>query len=77
MWDNSSGKEIFANPYLVCDSCKKNVTHRENSRNQPCGHGAGFTSVCPSWSPVDGCQCMEHLGSVEHSSFKNIFDDTD
>lgn len=65
----------FANPYLTCDQCKTWVTAwHDNSRcgcdekswNEPCGHTAGVTSACPSWGPVDGCQCQAHLGYVPH-----------
>ena len=65
----------FANPYLRCDFCREPVPRWHNNDtcgcgetfwNEPCGHTAGTTSVCPSWSPVDGCQCREHLGHVDH-----------
>lgn len=57
---------FFANPFLACDECGHRVTHSLELWNQPCGHRAGTTSVCPSWGPVDGCSCAEQLGSVEH-----------
>lgn len=65
----------FANPHLVCDLCRKPVPSWHNntacgcdeeSWNNPCEHPVGVTSVCPSWSPVDGCQCLEHLGRIDH-----------
>lgn len=66
----------FANPYLDCERCGKPVTGWHDSImcgcaegqwwNEPCGHRAGATSVCPSWSPVDGCLCVEHLGYRPH-----------
>lgn len=58
----------FASPHLVCDQCGQPVPkwHSDDScgcdtpaYNLPCGHRAGSTSVCPSWSPVDGCTCPE------------------
>jgi hypothetical protein len=68
----------FADPYLTCDTCKKWVTAWHNNDqcgcdetwwNEPCGCiRAGTTSVCPSWSPVDGCTCLEVLGRVDHGS---------
>lgn len=67
----------FANSYLTCDQCSEWVTGWHDSDrcgcdasfwNEPCGHRAGVTSACPSWGPVDGCQCMEHLGHVPHGS---------
>jgi hypothetical protein len=67
----------FADPYLTCEQCGAWVTSwHDDDRcgcddsgfwNLPCEHQAGITSVCPSWSPVDGCQCLEHLGSVNHA----------
>lgn len=61
---------MFANPFLTCNKCGKRVTDYAllNGKhvNSPCGCSAGFESVCPSWSPVDGCRCMEHLGEVPH-----------
>jgi hypothetical protein len=75
--------ERYANPFLVCTTCKQKVVghivspeHVENWTNYPCRH-MGITSTCPSWSPVDGCRCLEHLGIVQHSSSmikKNIFE---
>lgn len=64
----------FANPFLVCDECGIGVERWHNEQAcgchggyslSPCGH-VGVTSLCPSWSPVDGCRCAEHLGIVEH-----------
>jgi hypothetical protein len=65
----------FANPYLVCDICRRptDAWHdpeqcgpgcETEALNLPCEHLAGVVSTCPSWSPVDGCQCQdpsEHL----------------
>lgn len=42
--------------------------------NLPCGHRAGVTSVCPSWSPVDGCCCADHLGYVPHGPVDAVLD---
>lgn len=59
-----------ANPYLRCCACGARVEYWMGERltNKPCGHQADFESVCPSWGPVDGCQCQEHLGHVPHSA---------
>lgn len=65
----------FANPYLICSTCRGWVTGWHNPEecacdgqayNLPCSHAAGVQSVCPSWSPVDGCRCIAHLGSKDH-----------
>lgn len=66
----------FADPYLVCDGCRRPVTGwhhhtlcgcRETFWNEPCGcRRAGVDSTCPSWGPVDGCRCLAHLGYVSH-----------
>jgi hypothetical protein len=66
----------FANPYLVCGQCGQFAPRwHDNAKcgcdasfwNEPCGHKADINSVCPSWSPVDGCICAAVLGTVEHS----------
>lgn len=66
----------FADPYLVCGKCDQWVTSwHDNDQcgcdgrwwNEPCGCShAGVDSMCPSWGPVDGCRCQEHLGYVPH-----------
>jgi hypothetical protein len=65
----------FANPYLKCDACRQWVTAWHDNLqcgchtpcdNKPCGHAAGVTSACPSWSPVDGCLCATFIGRVLH-----------
>ena len=70
----------FANPFLVCEKCRADVeAWHDPSRcgcgqpgfeNLPCGHQAGITSLCPSWSPVSGCRCKEALGRVDHPQRK-------
>lgn len=66
----------FANPFLRCDFCKKPVTGFVAFFGQvlgcdhvgnlyPCGH-IGATSICPSWSPVDGCRCAN---KITHEGF--------
>lgn len=72
----------FANPYLVCERCRRSVRRwhdndrcgcgEEGWQNLPCGHQDGVTSVCPSWSPVDGCCCLEHLGRVPHGEPESL-----
>lgn len=72
--------ERYANPYLVCLVCGEPVaaSHTDTacgctsgSWNVPCGHPVGITSLCPSWSPVDGCQCAQQIGSVDHPVVPN------
>lgn len=70
----SDEEDGFANPFLVCNYCKATVTSRSDGVNHPCGHGADYSSVCPSWSPVDGCRCHTHVGSVQRGAPRNIFD---
>lgn len=70
-----------ANPFLACAECGKRAERfhapdcgcdREDwpdfsePLNFPCGHHADYNDLCPSWGPVDGCQCREHLGYVPH-----------
>ncbi len=58
----------YADPFLVCESCGRQTTGRDGNYNAPCGHRAGFKSICPSWSPVEGCLCQKYLGYVPHVS---------
>ena len=59
-----------ANPHLRCEQCGQRVESWLDKpgplENEPCGHEADYRNDCPSWSPVDGCQCQEHLGHVPH-----------
>lgn len=62
-----------ANPYLTCVQCGAWVESFSNAGgiegpqvNQPCGHAADYKNMCPSWGPVDGCNCKEDLGRVPH-----------
>lgn len=64
----------FADPFKKCERCDGWVTGvavfpgtYEPSENLPCRH-VGYRSVCPSWSPVGGCQCESHLGHVPHDA---------
>ena len=60
----------FADPYKVCNTCEGWVTGALDNPGpsilMPCEHRDGYRDVCPSWSPVDGCSCMEMLGRVPH-----------
>lgn len=60
----------FADPYKVCNSCGGWVTgvlDMPGTRlTVPCEHDRDYSDVCPSWGPVDGCQCADHLGYVPH-----------
>lgn len=60
----------FANPYLVCNACGGWITGALDNPGasilMPCEHRQGYEDVCPSWGPVDGCSCKEHLGHVPH-----------
>ncbi|MFY3741641.1 MAG: hypothetical protein HMLIMOIP_002099 [Candidatus Nitrosomirales archaeon] len=56
----------FANPFLVCEECRNRVPYwhdpgrcgcDEISFNYPCEHAANVVSICPTWSPVEGCSC--------------------
>jgi hypothetical protein len=61
----------FADPYKVCVVCKGWVTgvtvprYGYGNNNLPCWHH-GYEDACPSWSPVDGCRCVEFLGRKPH-----------
>lgn len=62
----------FANPHLVCGTCRHPAPRWHDSSKcgctgdawiDPCGHRAEAVSVCPSWSPVDGCSCPHGHGA--------------
>lgn len=66
-------KVKYADHYVVCGACGGWVTGHLNMPEghgidlvMPCEHDRGSRDVCPSWGPVDGCQCQEHLGFVPH-----------
>jgi hypothetical protein len=62
----------FADPFKVCNKCGGWVTGVLDNDGPiivtPCEHTAGYTDVCPNWSPVDGCSCDEVFGHVAHGS---------
>ncbi|MCK2242172.1 MULTISPECIES: hypothetical protein [unclassified Crossiella] len=53
--------DSFANPYLLCPRCQRQVTNVDfgtsPARSLPCGHTEGYADVCFSWDPVQGCTC--------------------
>lgn len=64
-----------ANPFLACGTCGKRAEAFHDDRcgcgetgpvNMPCFHRGDYDDLCPSWGPVDGCQCLAHLGHVPH-----------
>ena len=63
----------YADPFLICEECGLRAEgyvhspgHEEDFENWPCRHRAPIKSLCPSWSPVDGCRCAEVFGRVDH-----------
>ena len=67
-----------ANPFLSCQVCHKRVEAFHDHEGcgcpeshggpllMPCFHRSDYDDLCPSWGPVDGCQCQEYLGHVPH-----------
>lgn len=59
-----------ADPYKICRQCNQWITGILDKPGSaivvPCEHESDYRDVCPSWGPVDGCQCIEHLGIREH-----------
>lgn len=55
---SKADQAIFADPWKRCVTCQRWVDgfYRESGRLVDCGH-KDYTSVCASWSPVDGCTC--------------------
>lgn len=62
--------EPYANPFLTCSSCMTRAVGKlqGSKTNWPCGHDAEVVSICPTWSPVDGCMCEEIEGKVVHDN---------
>lgn len=63
----------YADPYLICTGCGERAEgyvhapgHEEHFENWPCRHRAVIHSLCPSWSPVDGCRCIHVFNHVGH-----------
>ena len=57
-----------ANPFLACVTCDKRVEAFHDDECgcpesggplllMPCFHRSDYRDLCPSWGPVDGCQC--------------------
>lgn len=61
----------FADPYKQCCQCEEWITGVLDKPGPlilvPCEHESDYRDVCPSWGPVDGCRCVEHLGYKPHS----------
>jgi hypothetical protein len=62
----------FADPYKVCRTCGQWITGVDESGPRtgwtvPCHHSGSYDDVCPSWSPVDGCQCVQRYGERDHA----------
>jgi hypothetical protein len=60
----------FADPYKTCDKCGAWITGVLDAPGPlillPCEHRSSYTDHCPSWGPVDGCSCVDHLGQRPH-----------
>jgi hypothetical protein len=64
-------RHLFADPFKVCNVCHgwvDGVVEVGGPHEMiPCGHRQSYESVCPSWSPVDGCTCQVALGYTPHA----------
>lgn len=62
----------YADPYKQCCQCGGWITGALDKPGPlmlvPCEHESDYRDVCPSWGPVDGCRCIEHLGKREHGT---------
>lgn len=60
----------FADPYKQCKQCGQWVDGVLDAPGPlmlvPCEHESDYRDLCPSWGPVDGCQCLEQFGAVDH-----------
>lgn len=65
----------FADPYKVCEQCGGWVDGVLDAPGPlivvPCEHKSDYRSICPSWGPVDGCQC-ERYGLPHHEHRTNV-----
>ncbi len=61
---------VFADPYKQCLHCGGWIDGAADSPGPltliPCGHRCGYRDVCPSWSPVDGCNCAVYTAANPH-----------
>lgn len=72
----------FANPHLYCKQCGQAAPSWHDDSQcgtphapcpagwylAPCGHAAEAKSSCPTWGPVDQCQCLARLGRQDHAT---------
>lgn len=54
--------QTYVNPHLRCGACgapAPGYTPKSPAvvANEPCGHIAGVSSGCITWSPKSGCGC--------------------
>lgn len=66
-------KDVFANPFLVCNHCMETVKYTIWPKSgghgcicMPCEHISKVDSICPSWTPVGGCDCKRIFGNILH-----------
>jgi hypothetical protein len=56
----------FADPYKQCIKCERWIIGVLDKPGPlvviPCEHESDYRDVCPSWSPVDGCECIRIFG---------------
>lgn len=53
-----AAETLFADPYKKCLQCGSWVDGATSGATLiPCGHRSDYRDVCPSWGPVDGCDC--------------------
>lgn len=54
----------FADPYKKCLKCNGWVDGVLDAPGPcvvvPCEHQSEYRDLCPSWGPVDGCECAEY-----------------
>lgn len=76
------GWVVFANPYLRCSACGQPVRRWHDDQQcgtptdpcpvdwylAPCGHRTDAKSACPTWEPINGCQCLALLGRQDHET---------
>lgn len=67
--DTMPDEIFFADPYKRCGGCSgwiDGVRHSADRRRVliPCGCELEYVDVCPSWSPIQGCNCVRYNTAV-------------
>lgn len=66
---------LFADPYKKCRKCGGWIDGAFDGAGPltllPCGHQSDYLDICPSWSPVDGCNCAWYTARNPDKAIKH------